>query len=131
MPFGLEQLFAVLRAEFGSPIDDRCGFPRGNRQPTLRTAGLWNRGRLAAAIRFTRAARVESMPAFDRIERSSLNSARRAQLTRKFAPFRLDRDIVEDQFTFLARAVSCFRETRQIRLFDSPYFLNRPGMAFA
>jgi DNA-binding response OmpR family regulator len=24
-PFGLEQLFAVLRAEFGSPIDDRCG----------------------------------------------------------------------------------------------------------
>ncbi|MGH6823004.1 MAG: response regulator [Methylocella sp.] len=37
-PFGLEQLFAVLRAEFGSPIDDRCGFKtdgtlsRGDRQ---------------------------------------------------------------------------------------------------
>jgi hypothetical protein len=37
-PFGLEQLFAVLRAEFGFPIDARCGFEthgtlsRGDRQ---------------------------------------------------------------------------------------------------
>jgi hypothetical protein len=88
-------------------------------------------GALGSRESINAAARVESIPAFDRIERSSLNSARRAQLTRKIAPFRLDRDIVEDQITFLARAVSCFRETRQIRLFDSPYFLNRPGMAFA
>ena len=51
-PFGLEQLFAVLRAEFGSPIDDRCGFEtdsrfsRGDRQllashaTRIPTAGL-------------------------------------------------------------------------------------------
>jgi CheY-like chemotaxis protein len=37
-PFGLEQLFTVLRAEFGSPVDNRCGFEtdatlsRGDRQ---------------------------------------------------------------------------------------------------
>lgn len=30
-PFGLEQLFAVLRAEFGSPIDGRCDFETGGR----------------------------------------------------------------------------------------------------
>jgi hypothetical protein len=46
-PFGLEQLFAVLRAEFGFPIDARCGFEtdgalsRGDRQlPACRPMGI-------------------------------------------------------------------------------------------
>jgi DNA-binding response OmpR family regulator len=46
-PFGLEQLFTVLRAEFGSPIDDRCGFKTdatlspGDRQlPACRATGI-------------------------------------------------------------------------------------------
>ena len=46
-PFGLEQLFAVLRAEFGSPNDDRCGcetdgtLSRGDRQlPACRTTSV-------------------------------------------------------------------------------------------
>ena len=38
-PFGMEQLVTVLRTEFGSPVDDRCGFKtdgrhsRADRQP--------------------------------------------------------------------------------------------------
>src|ERR1700737_4419510 len=57
-----------------------------------------------------------SIPALDRTNGlPSLKSARRAR-SRKIAPFRLDRDIVEDQITFSARAVS---------------FLNRLGIAFA
>ncbi len=46
-PFGLEQLITVLRAEFGSPIDDRCGFEtdgtlsRGDRQlPACQATGI-------------------------------------------------------------------------------------------
>ncbi|MGA7383780.1 MAG: response regulator [Methylocella sp.] len=46
-PFGLEQLFTVLRAEFGSPIDDRCGveteatLSRGDRQlPGCHATGI-------------------------------------------------------------------------------------------
>ena len=46
-PFGLEQLFAFLRAEFGSPTDDRRGLEtdgthsRGDRQqPACRAAGI-------------------------------------------------------------------------------------------
>ena len=46
-PFGLEQLFAVLRAEFGFPIDARCGFEtdgtvsRGDRQlPACHATGI-------------------------------------------------------------------------------------------
>jgi CheY-like chemotaxis protein len=41
-PFGLEQLFTVLRAEFGSPVDNRRGFEtdatlsRGDRQLPVR-----------------------------------------------------------------------------------------------
>ena len=45
-PFGLEQLFSVLRAEFASPIDARCGFETdgtlspGDRQlPTCHATG--------------------------------------------------------------------------------------------
>ena len=46
-PFGLEQLFTVLRAEFGSPIHDRRGFEtdatlsRGDRQlPACQATGI-------------------------------------------------------------------------------------------
>jgi DNA-binding response OmpR family regulator len=46
-PFGLEQLFTVLRAEFGSPIHDRRGLEtdaivsRGDRQlPACRSTGI-------------------------------------------------------------------------------------------
>jgi CheY-like chemotaxis protein len=44
-PFGLEQLFAVLRAEFGFPIDARCGtdgtVSRGDRQlPACHATGI-------------------------------------------------------------------------------------------
>jgi CheY-like chemotaxis protein len=48
-PFGLEQLFAVLRAEFGFPIDARCGtdgtVSRGDRQlPACHATGNSNTG---------------------------------------------------------------------------------------
>src|SRR6202022_265168 len=44
-PFGLEQLFAVLRAEFGSPLNNRCGtdgtVSRGDRQlPACHATGI-------------------------------------------------------------------------------------------
>ncbi|MGH6839811.1 MAG: response regulator [Methylocella sp.] len=46
-PFGSEQLYTLLRAEFGSPIDDRRGsaadgtLARGDRQlPACRSAGI-------------------------------------------------------------------------------------------
>jgi DNA-binding response OmpR family regulator len=46
-PFGLEQLFTLLRAVFGSPMGDRCGFEtdrtssRGDRQqPACRARGI-------------------------------------------------------------------------------------------
>ena len=46
-PFGLEQLFKVLRAEFGFPIDDRCGvetdgtLSRGDHQlPACHATGI-------------------------------------------------------------------------------------------
>jgi hypothetical protein len=67
---------------------------------------------LAAAIGLARAAQVAAIPALDRIERFAVVEIGKASLfARKFAPFRLDRDIVEDQITFLARSVSCFRKT--------------------
>ena len=69
-------------------------------------------GRLAATLGLARAAQVEAIPALDRIERSAAVAIGKASpFARKIAPCRLDRDIVEDQITFLARAVSCFRET--------------------
>ncbi len=50
-PFGLEQLFAFLRTEFGSPIDDRRGLEtdgalsRGDRQlPACDATGIPTRG---------------------------------------------------------------------------------------
>ena len=70
-------------------------------------------------IGLVRAAQVEAIPALDRIEQSAVVEIGKASpFARKIAPFRLDRDIVEDQITFLARAVSCFREHRTIRLFS-------------
>ncbi|HEY4848732.1 MAG TPA: hypothetical protein VIH87_13320 [Methylocella sp.] len=52
------------------------------------------------------------MPALDRIEGSAVDEIGKAgPFARKIAPFRLDRDIVEDQITLLARAVSCFMGT--------------------
>jgi hypothetical protein len=61
-----------------------------------------------------RAAQVEAIPALDRIERSAIVEIGKASpFARKIAPFRLDRDKVEDQITFLARAVSCFRNIAQ------------------
>jgi DNA-binding response OmpR family regulator len=50
-PFGLEQLFTVLRAEFGFPVDNRCGFEtdatlaRGDRQlPVRHPTGIPTQG---------------------------------------------------------------------------------------
>jgi len=65
---------------------------------------------LAATIGLARAAQVEAILAIDRIERSAVDEiGKGSPLARKIAPFRLDRDKVEDQITFLATAVSCFR----------------------
>jgi hypothetical protein len=67
-----------------------------------------------ATIGLARAAPVEAIPLLDRIERSAVDEIGKASpFARKIAPFRLDRDKVEDQITFLATAVSCFRETWQ------------------
>jgi hypothetical protein len=61
-----------------------------------------------------RAAQVESIPARDTIEPSAVVAVRKASLfARKIAPFRLDRDIVEDQITFFGEGCLCFRETSQ------------------
>jgi len=62
---------------------------------------------LAATIGLARAAQVEAILALDRIERSAVDEiGKGSPLARKIAPFRLDRDKVEDQITFLATAVS-------------------------
>jgi hypothetical protein len=83
-------------------------------------------------VGLARAAQVESIPARDTIETSAVVEVRKASpFARKIAPFRLDRDIVEDQIRFLARAVYASEKHGRIRLFDSPYFLNRLGIAFA
>ncbi|PZR82068.1 MAG: hypothetical protein DLM68_16565 [Hyphomicrobiales bacterium] len=66
----------------------------------------------------SRAAQVEAILALDRIERSAaLEIVAASPFAPQTAPFRLDRDIVKDQISFLARAVSCFRETWQ----NSPF----------
>lgn len=64
------------------------------------------------------AARTEALLAHDKIERSgAVEIGAASPFSRKFARFRLVRDIVEDQIGFLARAVSWFRDASTIFLF--------------
>jgi hypothetical protein len=81
---------------------------------SLRPASSLNQIRGNSGIPKPDSAKPDNALALDRIERSAVDEIGKASpFARKIAPFRLDRDIVEDQITFLATAVSCFRETWQ------------------